>query len=146
MLFIPIGIIMAVTNQHSSIYLICQLVAGAIFPGRPVANMVFVTYGYISSAQGIKFAADLKLGHYMKIPPRILFGVQIVATIVSSLTQIAVLNWMFVHIPGLCTPQAINGFTCPIVSSTTLTLNFFRTTVVMIFCHIPFYPTLSKPN
>ncbi|KAK4245234.1 OPT oligopeptide transporter protein-domain-containing protein [Corynascus novoguineensis] len=113
-LFIPIGIIMAVTNQHSSIYLICQLIAGILFPGRPVANMVFVTYGYISSAQGIKFAADLKLGHYMKIPPRILFTVQIVATIVSSLTQIAVLNWMFVNVPGLCTPQAINGFTCPI--------------------------------
>ncbi|AEO60637.1 hypothetical protein MYCTH_2310062 [Thermothelomyces thermophilus ATCC 42464] len=113
-LFIPIGIIMAVTNQHSSIYLICQLIAGILFPGRPVANMVFVTYGYISSAQGIKFAADLKLGHYMKIPPRILFTVQIVATIISSLTQIAVLNWMFVNVPGLCTPQAINGFTCPI--------------------------------
>ncbi|KAK4226774.1 OPT oligopeptide transporter protein-domain-containing protein [Podospora fimiseda] len=113
-LFIPIGIIMAVTNQHSSIYLICQLVAGVAFPGRPVANMVFVTYGYISSAQGIKFAADLKLGHYMKIPPRILFSVQMVATVVSSITQIGVLNWMFVNIPGICTPQAINGFTCPI--------------------------------
>ncbi|KAK4192433.1 OPT oligopeptide transporter protein-domain-containing protein [Podospora australis] len=113
-LFIPIGIIMAVTNQHSSIYLICQLVAGLVFPGRPVANMVFVTYGYISSAQGIKFAADLKLGHYMKIPPRILFAVQMVATIVSSVTQIGVLNWMFVNVPGICTPQAINGFTCPI--------------------------------
>ncbi|KAK4218538.1 OPT oligopeptide transporter protein-domain-containing protein [Rhypophila decipiens] len=113
-LFVPIGIIMAVTNQHSSIYLICQLVAGVLFPGRPVANMVFVTYGYISSAQGIKFAADLKLGHYMKIPPRILFSVQMVATIVSSVTQIAVLNWMFVNVPGICTPQALNGFTCPI--------------------------------
>ncbi|KAK4459869.1 sexual differentiation process protein isp4 [Cladorrhinum samala] len=113
-LFIPIGIIMAVTNQHSSIYLICQLIAGVAFPGRPVANMVFVTYGYISSAQGIKFAADLKLGHYMKIPPRILFSVQMVATVVSSLTQIGVLNWMFVNVPGICTPQAINGFTCPI--------------------------------
>ncbi|KAK3307487.1 OPT oligopeptide transporter protein-domain-containing protein [Chaetomium strumarium] len=113
-LFIPIGIIMAVTNQHSSIYLICQLIAGMLFPGRPVANMVFVTYGYISSAQGIKFAADLKLGHYMKIPPRILFAVQIVATVISSVTQIAILNWMFAHIPGLCTPDAINGFTCPI--------------------------------
>ncbi|KAL2158912.1 hypothetical protein VTH06DRAFT_2942 [Thermothelomyces fergusii] len=113
-LFIPTGIIMAVTNQHSSIYLICQLIAGMLFPGRPVANMVFVTYGYISSAQGIKFAADLKLGHYMKIPPRILFAVQMAATVVSSLTQIAVLNWMFAHVPGLCTPQAINGFTCPI--------------------------------
>ncbi|KAI1425520.1 OPT-domain-containing protein [Xylaria sp. FL1777] len=113
-LFIPIGIVMAVTNQHSSIYLICQLICGVVFPGRPVANMVFVTYGYISSAQGIKFAADLKLGHYMKIPPRILFLVQMVATIISSVTQIAVLNWMFRNVPGICTPSAINGFTCPI--------------------------------
>ncbi|KAI0132124.1 sexual differentiation process protein isp4 [Xylariales sp. AK1849] len=113
-LFIPIGIVMAVTNQQSSIYLICQLIAGVVFPGRPLANMVFVTYGYISSAQGIKFAADLKLGHYMKIPPRILFKVQMAATVVSSFTQISVLNWMFQNIPGLCTSEAINGFTCPI--------------------------------
>ncbi|EHK97481.1 putative Sexual differentiation process protein isp4 [Glarea lozoyensis 74030] len=113
-LFIPIGIVMAITNQHSSIYLICQLICGAVFPGRPVANMVFVTYGYISSAQGIKFSADLKLGHYMKIPPRILFSVQMVATIVSSITQIGVLNWMFANVPNICTPQAINGFVCPL--------------------------------
>ncbi|KAF7561712.1 hypothetical protein G7046_g2432 [Stylonectria norvegica] len=112
--FIPNGIIMAVTNQHSSIYIICQLICGVVFPGRPIANMVFVTYGYISSAQGIKFASDLKLGHYMKIPPRILFSVQIVATLVSSLTQIGVLNWMFANVQGICTAEAINGFTCPI--------------------------------
>lgn len=113
-LFIPIAIVMAITNQHSSIYLICQLVCGAVFPGRPVANMVFVTYGYISSAQGVKFAADLKLGHYMKIPPRTLFWVQMVATVVSSMTQIGVLNWMFANVPGICTTEAINGFTCPL--------------------------------
>ncbi|CAG8244368.1 unnamed protein product [Penicillium olsonii] len=112
--FIPVGIIMAVTNQHSSLYLICQLLCGIVFPGRPVANMIFVTYSYISSAQGIKFSSDLKLGHYMKIPPRILFGVQMMATLASSLTQIGVLNWMFSYIPGLCTPEAINGFNCPI--------------------------------
>ncbi|KAG4436722.1 hypothetical protein IFR05_007805 [Cadophora sp. M221] len=113
-LFIPIGIVMAITNQQSSIYLICQLVCGAVFPGRPVANMVFVTYGYISSAQGIKFSADLKLGHYMKIPPRILFSVQMAATVVSSITQIIVLNWMFANVPRICTPNAVNGFVCPL--------------------------------
>ncbi|OAA47579.1 Oligopeptide transporter OPT superfamily [Metarhizium rileyi] len=112
--FIPNGIIMAVTNQHSSIYLICQLICGVVFPGRPIANMVFVTYGYISSAQGIKFASDLKLGHYMKIPPRIMFLVQVVATLISSVTQIGVLNWMFTNVKGICTSDALNGFTCPI--------------------------------
>jgi OPT family small oligopeptide transporter len=113
-MFLPVAIIMAITNQHSSLYLISQLICGYVFPGRPVANMVFTTYAYISSAQGIKFSSDLKLGHYMKIPPRILFAVQLIATLVSSFTQIGVLNWMFAQIPGICTPQALNGFNCPI--------------------------------
>jgi len=113
-LFIPIGIVMAITNQQSSIYLICQLLCGVIFPGRPVANMVFTTFGYISATQGLKFASDLKLGHYMKIPPRILFKLQLSVTVISSLTQIGVLNWMLNYIPGICTPEAINGFNCPI--------------------------------
>lgn len=50
----------------------------------------------------------------MKIPPRLLFTVQMAATLVSSITQIAVLNWTFTHIPHICTPDALNGFTCPI--------------------------------
>jgi OPT family small oligopeptide transporter len=112
--FVPVGIVMAITNTQSSLFLICQLICGTVFPGRPVANMVFVTYGYITSTQGLKFAADMKLGHYMKIPPRLLFTVQMVATVVGCLTQIGVLNWMFTNIPGICTPEAVNGFTCPI--------------------------------
>ncbi|RKF60643.1 Glutathione transporter 1, partial [Erysiphe neolycopersici] len=113
-LFVPTGIIMAITNQQPSIYIICQLICGSLFPGRPIANMIFVIFGYISSAQGIKFSADLKLGHYMKIPPRVLFSVQMTATVVSSLTQISVLNWIFANIPKICTPEAPNGFTCPL--------------------------------
>ncbi|KAF3937876.1 hypothetical protein ABW19_dt0208422 [Dactylella cylindrospora] len=112
--FVPVGIVMAITNQQSSIFLVCQMVAGHIFAGRGIANMVFVTYGYITSTQGLKFASDLKLGHYVKIPPRTLFTVQMVATAVGSLTQIAVLNWMFASIPGICTPEAMNGFSCPL--------------------------------
>lgn len=112
--FVPIGIVMAITNTQSSLFLVCQLICGVIFPGRPVANMVFVMYGYITSTQGLKFASDLKLGHYMKIPPRLLFTLQMVATITGSLTQIGVLNWMFANIKGICTPEGVNGFTCPI--------------------------------
>ncbi|KAL8707200.1 MAG: hypothetical protein Q9220_007733 [cf. Caloplaca sp. 1 TL-2023] len=113
-LYLPVAIVMAITNQHSSLYLVCQLICGVVFPGRPVANMVFTTYCYISSAQGVKFSSDLKLGHYMKIPPKLLFQVQMLATLVSSFTQIGVLNWMFTNIPSLCKPDAINGFTCPL--------------------------------
>jgi len=114
LLYIPIGIVMAATNMQSSIYLICQLICGGVFPGRPVANMIFVTYGYITSTQGLKFSSDLKLGQYMKIPPRIMFTLQVTATILSSFVQIGVLNWMLANVPGICTSEALNGFTCPI--------------------------------
>jgi hypothetical protein len=35
---------------------------GYIYPGRPVANVCFKTYGYISMAQAVYFLADFKLG------------------------------------------------------------------------------------
>ena len=38
LLYVPVGIVMAITNQHSSLYLICQLICGVTFPGRPVAK------------------------------------------------------------------------------------------------------------
>lgn len=44
LLFIPVGIVMAITNQHSSLYLVCQIICGFVFPGRPVANMVSATH------------------------------------------------------------------------------------------------------
>jgi len=68
----------------------------------------------ITSTQALKFSSDLKLGHYMHIPPRCLFTVQMVATLTASLTQIGVLNWMLTNIPNICTSSALNGFTCPI--------------------------------
>lgn len=113
-LLLPIGIVMATTNLQISIYLVSQIAAGLMFPGRGVANMIFVTYTYITSTQALKFSSDLKLGLYMSIPPRILFKVQLIATIVASLSQIIVLNWAFRNIGGICTPEAVNGFTCPI--------------------------------
>lgn len=48
-----------------------------MYPGSPFANVSFKTYGYISMSQAIMFLQDFKLGHYMKIPPRSMFIVQV---------------------------------------------------------------------
>ena len=50
----------------------------------------------------------------MHIPPRLLFTLQLASTTLASLTQIFVLNWSLTSIPGICTPDAPSGFTCPI--------------------------------
>ncbi|BFZ53904.1 hypothetical protein PYCC9005_000935 [Savitreella phatthalungensis] len=112
--FVPMGITVAVSNQNVSTALLCQLVCGFLFEGKPIANMVFLTYGYISGMQGIRFAADMKIGTYMKIEPRLLFRVQLYATCLGALVQVATMNFLFANVPKICTMDAPNGLTCPI--------------------------------
>lgn len=50
----------------------------------------------------------------VKIPPRLLFKIQLTATVIGSLTQVVVLNFLFATVPKICTPEAPNGLTCPI--------------------------------
>ena len=65
---LPIGIIQAVTNQQVGLNVITELIVGYAVPGRPIAMMMFKTWGYITMAQALLFTSDFKLGHYMKIP------------------------------------------------------------------------------
>lgn len=55
--------------------------------------------GYITMTQAQFFLQDLKLGHYLKVPPRTMFFAQCVAAFWSSIVQIAVMNWALFHIP-----------------------------------------------
>jgi OPT family oligopeptide transporter len=82
-------------------------------PGKALPMMLFKTWGYITMAQALQFAQDLKLGHYMKIPPRSMFWCQVFATIVAGTVQLGVQAWMFSNIKGMCGVEAEGGFTCP---------------------------------
>ncbi|EGO19602.1 hypothetical protein SERLADRAFT_453552 [Serpula lacrymans var. lacrymans S7.9] len=110
---IPVGMIQAITNQQVGLNVITELIIGYALPGRPIAMMMFKTWGYITMSQALTFTADFKLGHYMKIPPRKMFWCQIVATIIAGTTQLAVQEWMFANIPDMCTPNQKDGFICP---------------------------------
>jgi hypothetical protein len=77
-----------------SVNLIVELIAGYVIPGRALANMVsrilidlndrslaeklsrsqlFKTYAVTTVSATLTFVQDLKIGHYMKIPPRATF-------------------------------------------------------------------------
>lgn len=40
----------------------------------------FKGFGYVTVAHALEFASDLKLGHYLKIPPRQTFWCQVIAS------------------------------------------------------------------
>ncbi|CAO3571082.1 unnamed protein product [Mortierella alpina] len=65
---LPVGIVQAVTNQQPGLNIVTEYVIGYMLPGHAIANVTFKTYGYIVNVQALTFTADLKLGHYMKIP------------------------------------------------------------------------------
>ncbi|KAJ7115248.1 small oligopeptide transporter [Mycena epipterygia] len=110
---IPIGMIQAITNQQVGLNVITELIIGYALPGRPIAMMMFKTWGYITMAQALTFASDFKLGHYMKVPPRPMFWSQVLATIVAGTVQLGVQAWMFTNIPNICAPDQKDGFICP---------------------------------
>jgi len=64
-------------EQTPGLNVITEYIMGYLYPGRPVANMCFKVYGFISMKQALKFLQDFKLGHYMKIPPRTMFMAQV---------------------------------------------------------------------
>lgn len=110
---IPIGMIQAITNQQVGLNLICELIIGYLLPGKPIAMMMFKTWGYITMAQALQFTSDFKLGHYMKLPPRIMFWSQVLATVIAGTVQLGVQAWMFTNIEDMCSPTQHDGFICP---------------------------------
>ncbi|GAA5877808.1 hypothetical protein JCM16303_000244 [Sporobolomyces ruberrimus] len=114
---LPGGIVFALTSTQVSINLIVELVGGYIIPGRPLANMLFKLYGLQAVGTALTFVQDLKLGHYMKIPPRASFkGIpqaQIASTFVTAFVQVGVKRWLVSRVPDLCDERQAFLLTCP---------------------------------
>ncbi|KAL0463733.1 UNVERIFIED_CONTAM: Oligopeptide transporter 7 [Sesamum latifolium] len=113
---LPVGVITATTNQTPGLNVITEYVIGYLYPGYPVANMCFKVYGYISMKQALVFLQDLKLGHYMKIPPRAMFMAQVVGTLISSLVHLGTAWWLMDTVPNICDRTALppgSPWTCP---------------------------------
>jgi hypothetical protein len=75
--------------------------------------MMFKTWGYFTMDQALSFTGELKLGHYMKIPPRPMFFCQVVATVVAGTVQLGVQSWMLSNIEDIRSPSQKDGFICP---------------------------------
>ncbi|SGZ21315.1 BQ5605_C021g09355 [Microbotryum silenes-dioicae] len=81
-------------------HLTAEFVAGYLFPGRPIANIVFKVYltlvrffhRYMTMVQSIDLTADMKLGLYCKIPPSHLFICQVYGTALGSIVNYSLIR------------------------------------------------------
>lgn len=73
--------IVATINIMLSLNVISPFLAGFMIPGKPIGVMIFKVFSTITLGQAQVYCSDLKLAHYMKIPPKTVFSCQIFATI-----------------------------------------------------------------
>ncbi|CAF1251517.1 unnamed protein product [Didymodactylos carnosus] len=111
-LLLPVGIILATSNQQIGLNIVTEFIAGFAMAGYPIQNVTFKTYGYITQSQALLYLQDLKLGHYMKIPPRRMLFAQVIATIISSVVSYIVANYLIIHIKNICTELDVQ-WSCP---------------------------------
>ncbi|KAJ3025234.1 UNVERIFIED_CONTAM: hypothetical protein HDU68_007351 [Siphonaria sp. JEL0065] len=82
---VPFGIIQAISGQLVQLKAVSELISGLLFPGDILAVMTFKTLSSVAMSQGLVLVSDMKLGHYLKIPPRSLFLAQFVGSVLGAL-------------------------------------------------------------
>ncbi|KAI9019172.1 OPT family small oligopeptide transporter [Phycomyces nitens] len=82
-LSLPLNMIQAVTGISFGLNVVAEMICGFILPGNPIANMYFKTLGYNTLNQAGIMAKDLKIGHYLKVPPRLTFLAQFIGTVIG---------------------------------------------------------------
>ncbi|KAJ5121340.1 uncharacterized protein N7515_009301 [Penicillium bovifimosum] len=68
-----------------------KMIAGLLLPGRPVGNMYFAVWSHNVIQNAVNLSNDLKMGEYLKIPPRVMFLTQLYGTILGAFVNYAVM-------------------------------------------------------
>ncbi|KAL1903419.1 hypothetical protein Sste5346_000045 [Sporothrix stenoceras] len=111
-LLIPINLMMALCNQSISLDVLGALLGGYIWPGNMEAVVLFKVFLYVPMTTAGFLLINQKLGHYMKVPPRVVFSVQCTGIILTWLAQTGVNTWALHNIRGVCQTSAV--FICPL--------------------------------
>ncbi|KAJ5751908.1 hypothetical protein N7520_008825 [Penicillium odoratum] len=74
------------TNQIS------KMVAGAVHPGRPLANLYFASWSHQVILLAVNLSNWLKVGQYTKVPHRVMFATQVYGTLLGAGLNYAVMT------------------------------------------------------
>ncbi|CAM4764515.1 unnamed protein product [Rotaria magnacalcarata] len=102
---IPNGIITATTSMGLVMGTPSDLISGHLLSGNPVAFLAFRTFTFTCQDQIIIYLTNAKIAHYMKIPPRIVFPIFILSSVITSTVQYATAIYLLQHVPNICTPK-----------------------------------------
>ncbi|KAK9461710.1 OPT oligopeptide transporter protein-domain-containing protein [Lipomyces oligophaga] len=111
-LLIPVSVVYAVTGFMLEMNELASLICGYMIPGNAIGNVISRLYGYNTDAQAESFIGDMKMAHYMRLPPRSVFRGQLFAVCVQIFVTIGAV-YTVLGIQEVCTTTQVNKFTCP---------------------------------
>ncbi|KAK7230107.1 hypothetical protein V2G26_002277 [Clonostachys chloroleuca] len=85
---IPVDLLVGVTGYSTDLDFLFSIIGGYAVPGDPI------------------------LGHYNKIPPRLMVASQLVATVVSVIASLGIINFQLTGMPGICNPKLQPRWIC----------------------------------
>ncbi|GLI82270.1 hypothetical protein PoHVEF18_010700 [Penicillium ochrochloron] len=68
-----------------------KMIAGFVLPGRPIGNMYFAAWSHNVISNTVNLSNDLKMGEYLKIPPRVMLLTQMWGTILGGFINYVVM-------------------------------------------------------
>ncbi|CAD5176838.1 unnamed protein product [Musa acuminata subsp. malaccensis] len=113
---LPEGVMMATTSSEFSIKLLLEIIIGYLQSGKPIANIAFTTYGSTAINTAKYFTMDMKRAYYMKIPPKVMFLIQIPGSLLACVVSFGVQWWTLRSVKNICYPELLpkgSPWTCP---------------------------------
>ena len=87
--------------------------AFALISRALACHKIFKGYAIQTISAALLFTQDLKLGHYIKVPPRASFIVQSVATLLAGILQVGIKEMLFTTVKDICAERQNDKLTCP---------------------------------
>ena len=106
----PVGVINAISGQGIYLNVVTEFVIGLLIPGDTIAVMAFKSLGTNNLIQAMTLLTDLKLGHYLHIPPIAMVGCQMYGTLVSSFVSTGATWLMITKFNDLIQPEGTGGW------------------------------------
>ncbi|XP_042465659.1 oligopeptide transporter 5-like [Zingiber officinale] len=117
LVFLPMEtVLQAISGLGFSLDLLLETIIGYMNPGKPIANLAFKLYASEAHLLASSVIYNFKLSHYAKIPPKILFHIMILSTVISCFTDFGVAWWILHSIDNICQPELLpkgSPWTCP---------------------------------
>ncbi|KAI8607487.1 OPT oligopeptide transporter protein-domain-containing protein [Chytriomyces sp. MP71] len=94
---LPFGIVQAISGFALGLNVLTEFVIGLMIPGQTIAVMAFKSWGTNNIIQALSLSSDMKLAHYLHIPPHAMVGSQFLGTLINAIVSTAAAYYMMFH-------------------------------------------------